>query len=115
MPRSLSRCSSPPPRSLGAAGAEAAAFTPIANQGIETVNGWLAAYTRQIDEGAYPAFDSTLDTHLGAMDHPIHESESLGGDADLPRFVKTLADRAAAGHGGEGYAAMIELFRKPAA
>ncbi|MBN6053933.1 NAD(P)-dependent oxidoreductase [Nonomuraea sp. RK-328] len=101
---------------LGAAGVQATAFTPIANKGLETVNGWLAAYARQIDEGAYPAFDATLDTHLAAMEHLIHESEHLGVNAELPRFVKTLADRAAAaGHGGEGYAALVELFRKPAA
>ncbi|WP_214417122.1 imine reductase family protein [Sphaerisporangium fuscum] len=99
---------------LGAAGVDATVFAPIAGKGIETVNGWVSAYARQIDDGTYPAFDSTIDTHLAAMEHVIHESESLGVNAELPRFVKALADRAAAdGHGGSGYAALIEQFRKP--
>ncbi|MEU7829757.1 NAD(P)-binding domain-containing protein [Nonomuraea sp. NPDC049129] len=97
---------------LGAAGVDATAFAPIASKGIETVNGWVSAYARQIDDGAYPAVDSTIDTHLAAMEHLIHESESLGVNAELPRFIKALTDRAVAdGHGGSGYAAMIEQFR----
>ncbi|MEV1172494.1 NAD(P)-binding domain-containing protein [Nonomuraea sp. NPDC049784] len=99
---------------VGAAGVNATTFAPIATKGIETVNGWLSAYTQQIDDGTYPAFDSTIDTHLAAMEHLIHESESLGVNAELPRFIKALTDRAVAdGHGGDGYAAMIGQFREP--
>ncbi|MEV8633676.1 NAD(P)-dependent oxidoreductase [Streptosporangium sp. NPDC051023] len=99
---------------LGAAGVDATTFAPIASKGIETVNGWLSAYAQQIDDGTYPAFDSTIDTHLAAMRHLIHESESLGVNAELPKFFKALTDQAVAdGHGGNGYAAMIEQFRKP--
>ncbi|SEG78175.1 3-hydroxyisobutyrate dehydrogenase [Nonomuraea solani] len=98
---------------LGTAGVDAATFAPIAKTGIGTVAGWVADYARQIDDGAYPAIDSTLDTHLGAMRHLIHESEMLGVNAELPKFVKALADRAVAdGRGGDGYAALIEQFRK---
>ncbi|GII96197.1 NAD(P)-dependent oxidoreductase [Sinosporangium siamense] len=100
---------------LGAAGVDAVTFTPIALKGIETVNTWLPGYAKQIDEGAYPAYDSTLDTHVAAMNHLIHESEALGVNAELPRFVKALADRAiAGGRGGDGYAALVEQFRSPA-
>lgn len=99
---------------LGAAGVDAAAFAPLARQGIGTVTDWLAGYADQIDAGAYPAPDSTLATHVAAMDHLIHESESLGVDADLPRYVKSLTDQAMAdGRGGEGYSALVERFRKP--
>ncbi|MFI9848215.1 NAD(P)-dependent oxidoreductase [Nonomuraea sp. NPDC051941] len=99
---------------LGAAGVRAGAYAPLAGKGIEIVNGWLADYAEQIDTGAYPALDSTIDTHLAAMDHLIHESESLGVSAELPRFIKALTDRAVAdGRGGDGYAAMVEQFRKP--
>ncbi|TMR96665.1 NAD(P)-dependent oxidoreductase [Nonomuraea basaltis] len=99
---------------LGAAGVEATTFTPLANKGIETVNGWLAAYAQQIDDGAYPALDSTIDTHVAAMEHLIHESEFLGVNAELPRFIKALTGQAVAdGHGGSGYAAVIEQLRKP--
>ncbi|MFI7615614.1 NAD(P)-dependent oxidoreductase [Nonomuraea terrae] len=100
---------------LGAAGVNASAFVPLAKEGVSTVGAWLEGYARQIDEGAYPALDSTIDTHLAAMEHVVAESETLGVDAELPRFVKALAERAVAGgRGGDGYAAMIEWFRTPA-
>ncbi|PDP87240.1 hypothetical protein CQJ94_12120 [Glycomyces fuscus] len=54
------------------------------------------------------------DPGLAAMEHVVHESEALGVSAAPPRFVRDLARRAVAhGHGGEGYAAMVELFRAP--
>jgi 3-hydroxyisobutyrate dehydrogenase-like beta-hydroxyacid dehydrogenase len=98
---------------LGAAGVDAAAFAPLAKKGIETVTDWLSDYAQQVDDGTYPALDATIDTHLAAMEHVIQESEFLGVNAELPRFVKALTDRAVAdGHGGNSYAAMIEQFRK---
>jgi 3-hydroxyisobutyrate dehydrogenase-like beta-hydroxyacid dehydrogenase len=99
---------------LGAAGVDAATFAPIAKMGIGTVADWVSGYAQQIDDGAYPALDATIDTHLASMEHLIEESESLGVNAELPRFIKALTDRAVAdGHGGSGYAALIEQFRKP--
>lgn len=99
---------------LGAAGVDASAFAPLAARGVATVADWLPGYAEQIDDGAYPVLDSTLDTHLATMEHVVHESEALGISAELPGFVRDLARRAVAdGHGGEGYAAMIELFRAP--
>jgi 3-hydroxyisobutyrate dehydrogenase-like beta-hydroxyacid dehydrogenase len=97
---------------VGAAGVDAATFAPMAKMLSGTVTDWLAGYAQQIDDGTYPALDSTIDTHLAAMEHLIHESEFLGVNAELPRFIKTLTDRAVAeGHGGSSYAAMIEQFR----
>ncbi|RCV48924.1 NAD(P)-dependent oxidoreductase [Marinitenerispora sediminis] len=100
---------------LRTAGVDAAAFAPLATKGIGTVTGWLAGYAQQVDDGAYPADDSTIDTHLAAMEHLVHESEALGVSAEIPRFFTILAERAVAdGHGGSGYAAMIEQFRTSA-
>lgn len=99
---------------LGIAGVDAKAFAPMANQGIQTMTDWVSTYAKQVDDGAYPADDSTIGTHRAAMDHLVHESESLGVNAELPRFLRTMADRAVAdGYGGNSYAAMIEQFRKP--
>jgi 3-hydroxyisobutyrate dehydrogenase-like beta-hydroxyacid dehydrogenase len=99
---------------LETAGVDAVTFAPFANKGIGTMTDWLSAYARQIDDRTYPADDSTIDTHLGAMEHLIHESEFLGVNAELPRFIKALTDQAVAdGHGGDSYAAIIEQFRKP--
>ena len=101
---------------LGTAEVDAATFAPFVNQGIGTMTEWMSDYADQIDAGKYPAVDSTIDTHLAAMEHLIHESESLGINVELPKFVKTLTDRAVAeGRGGDSYAAMIEQFRKPTA
>jgi 3-hydroxyisobutyrate dehydrogenase-like beta-hydroxyacid dehydrogenase len=99
---------------LGAVGVDATTFAPLAVQSTETVANWLSGYAQQIDDATYPADDATMDTHLAAMAHLVHESESLGVNAELPRLIKTLTDRALAdGHGANSYAAMIEQFRKP--
>lgn len=100
---------------LGAAGVDAAAFAPLAKTAIGTVADRVPGYARQIDDGEYPALDSTIDTHLATMRHVIDESAALGVSTELPESVKALGDRAvAAGHGGDGYAALIEQFRTPA-
>lgn len=101
---------------LGTAGVSAAEFTAVAAKGIPTVVDWLPGYAKQIDTGTFPADDATLDIHRAAMAHLVRESESLGVNTEFPALIQSLADRAAAaGHGGEGYAAMIEEFRRPAA
>ncbi|MEU4448365.1 hypothetical protein AB0K14_21300 [Actinosynnema sp. NPDC050801] len=99
---------------LGAAGVRASAFVPFARRNITTAAGWLAGYAEQVDEGAYPGADATIDSHLAAMGYLVRESEAGGVNAELPRFIAGLAGRAVAdGRGGDGYAAMIELFRTP--
>lgn len=99
---------------LGTAGVSATAYLPIAQTAIDTVAGWLPGYARQADDGIYPADDGTIGTHLAAMAHVVEESEALGVNAELPRLVKALAERAAAsGHGASGYVALVEQFRKP--
>ncbi|GAA0420463.1 3-hydroxyisobutyrate dehydrogenase [Acrocarpospora corrugata] len=99
---------------LGTADVPAATFAQAAKKGMLTVADWLSSYADQIDGGEYPALDSTIDTHLAAMEHLIHESVTLGINAELPRFIKALTDRAVAGgRGSDGYAALIEQFRQP--
>jgi 3-hydroxyisobutyrate dehydrogenase-like beta-hydroxyacid dehydrogenase len=100
---------------LGAAGIEATVFAALARPTIETVAGWVGGFAEQVDVGAYPADNATIDIHAGAMAHLVDEAEALGVDVELPRSVRLLAERAVAdGHGGDSYAAMIEQFRKPA-
>ncbi|MEV5824050.1 NAD(P)-binding domain-containing protein [Spirillospora sp. NPDC052242] len=99
---------------LGAAGMDAAAFAPLAKTGAETVAGWFAGYARQVDDGAYPVLDAAIDQQRVAMRQLVDESAALGVSTELPALITALADRAAAaGHGGDGYAALIEQFRKP--
>jgi 3-hydroxyisobutyrate dehydrogenase-like beta-hydroxyacid dehydrogenase len=99
---------------VGTAGVEAATFAPFAAQVAGTVGSWLPGYGKQIDDGTYPADDAALETHLITMDNLIHESEAVGVSAELPKYFKAVANRAIAeGHGSEGYAVLIEQFRKP--
>ncbi|MEU7532093.1 NAD(P)-binding domain-containing protein [Saccharothrix sp. NPDC042600] len=100
---------------LAAAGVDASTFVEFARQNIATTAGWLPGYARQVEEGSYPAPDATVESHLAAMDLLVRESETSGVDAGLPRFVRAVAERAvAAGHGRDSYAALVEVFRRPA-
>ncbi|GAA0634353.1 hypothetical protein GCM10009535_07780 [Streptomyces thermocarboxydovorans] len=101
---------------LGTAKVKATTFVMLANTTINVVTGYVTAYAPQIDEGKYPAGDATMTVHQDALEHLAEESETLGINAELPRFFKALVDRAVAdGHAGSGYAALIEQFRKPSA
>lgn len=106
---------------LETAKVDAATFAPLASKWIEVVTGLMSAYADQVDHGKYdhgqyPALDSPIDTHLHVVEHFIHESESTGVNAELPRFFRALIGRAIAeGHDGDSYAAMIGQFRKPSA
>lgn len=97
---------------VGTAQVPATEFAVLAKQWISSVTDFVSAYAEQIDAGAAVATDATLDTHVAAMDHLLHESESAGVDASLPRFIRDLAGGAIArGRGSESYAAVIDQFR----
>ena len=99
---------------LRTAGVDAATFAPFAQQIATGVAGWLPGYAEQVDRGSFPAEVSALETDARAMTHLIEESEVLGVNAELPRLIKAMADRAiAAGHGAEQYPVLIEEFSKP--
>ncbi|MFE9025997.1 NAD(P)-dependent oxidoreductase [Streptomyces iakyrus] len=101
---------------LRTAGVEAAAYAPFAQQIAAGVAAWLPGYAEQIDRGSFPAEVSSLETDVRAMAHLIEESEAVGVNAELPRLIKAMADRAiAAGHGKEQYPVLIEEFGKPGA
>ncbi|GAB3669002.1 NAD(P)-binding domain-containing protein [Actinocorallia lasiicapitis] len=100
---------------LGTAKVDAVAVAPFLTQGFGVMATWLSDYAAQIDAADYPAHDSTVATHLAAMDHLLHESASLGVNTELPALIRRLAARAAdAGHAGHSYAALIAQFRTPA-
>lgn len=99
---------------LRTAGVDAATYAPFARQIAAGVADWLPGYAEQIDKGSFPAEVSALETDARAMDHLVEESETLGVNAELPKLIKAMADRAiAAGHGGEQYPVLIEEFGKP--
>ncbi|MDT9692831.1 NAD(P)-binding domain-containing protein [Streptomyces sp. P9(2023)] len=99
---------------LRAAGVDAATYAPFAQMIAAEVATWLPGYAEQIDKGSFPAEVSALETDARAMAHLIEESEALGVNAELPRLIRSMADRAiAAGHGGEQYPVLIEEFGTP--
>ncbi|MGX1916227.1 NAD(P)-dependent oxidoreductase [Streptomyces phaeochromogenes] len=99
---------------LRTAGVDAATYAPFAQQIATGVAEWLPGYAEQIDSGSFPAEVSALETDARAMAHLIEESEAVGVNAELPKLIKAMADRAiAAGHGGEQYPVLIEEFGKP--
>ncbi|ALO12790.1 NAD-dependent glycerol-3-phosphate dehydrogenase [Streptomyces venezuelae] len=99
---------------LAKAGVDAVTYAPFARQIAAGVADWLPGYAEQIDTGSFPAEVAALETDARAMEHLIEESEAMGVNAELPRLIKAMADRAiAAGHGGEQYPVLIEEFGKP--
>ncbi|MFF5967174.1 NAD(P)-dependent oxidoreductase [Streptomyces collinus] len=99
---------------LRTAGVNAGTYAPFAQRIAAGVADWLPGYAEQIDRGSFPAEVSALETDARAMAHLIEESEAAGINAELPRLLKAMADRAvAAGHGKEQYPVLIEEFGKP--
>ncbi|MFI8889677.1 hypothetical protein ACIGXC_05180 [Streptomyces paradoxus] len=91
-------------------------YVPFAQRIAAGVAGWLPGYAGQIDRGSFPAEVSALETDARAMAHLIEESEAVGVNAELPKLIKAMADRAiAAGHGKEQYPVLIEEFGRPGA
>ncbi len=88
-------------------------FTAVANRWLRTV-AWLATgYAEQIDAGVYPGDDATIDVQIAAIGHLLHASADRGVDTRLPELhLELMRAAAAAGHGGDSYARIIEEFRK---
>ncbi|AJC54173.1 NAD(P)-binding domain-containing protein [Streptomyces sp. 769] len=99
---------------LRTAGVDAVTYAPFARQIATGVAAWLPGHAEQIDSSSFPAKVASLETHVRSMAHLIEESEAVGVNAELPKLIKAMADRAiAAGHGGEQYPVLIEEFGKP--
>ncbi|MBH5338217.1 NAD(P)-dependent oxidoreductase [Streptomyces pactum] len=97
---------------LGSAKVDASAFAPFATRWVGSVTEFITAYAGQIDRGAYPPEDATVETHLATMKYLVRESAAAGIDTDWPARIQALAERAlAAGHEGTSYASLIEVFR----
>jgi 3-hydroxyisobutyrate dehydrogenase-like beta-hydroxyacid dehydrogenase len=100
---------------VGAERTPATAFTPVAIRWLSTVTRFLTTYAPQVDAGRYPGDDATVDVQIAAIDHLIHAAAARGIDNALPELLKTAMEKAAAaGHGQDSYASLIEVLRNPA-
>ncbi|HET6290970.1 MAG TPA: NAD(P)-binding domain-containing protein [Amycolatopsis sp.] len=98
---------------LKTAGVDATTYAPFARQIAAGVADWLPGYAEQVDKDSFPAEVSALETDARAMDHLVEECEALEVNAELPKLLKAMADRAiAAGHGGEQYPVLIREFER---
>ncbi|WP_079074995.1 NAD(P)-dependent oxidoreductase [Streptomyces atriruber] len=93
--------------------ASAEAFTRIALRWLNgAVSGFLTTYAPQVDAARYPGDDATVDVQIAAIDHLIHAARARGIDNALPELLKSTMERAAAaGHGGDSYASVVEVLR----
>ncbi|GAA3900655.1 NAD(P)-binding domain-containing protein [Streptomyces gulbargensis] len=96
----------------GADGVPAKDFTEVAVRWLRTVAWFMSGYAGQIDAGAYPGDDATIDVQVAAIGHLLHAGEARGVDDRLPRLhLELMREAVAAGHGGDSYARIIEAFR----
>ncbi|MEU5300668.1 NAD(P)-dependent oxidoreductase [Streptomyces noursei] len=96
--------------------AAATAFTPVATRWLTAVTGFMNTYAPQVDAGRYPGDDATVDVQIAAVGHLLHAAAARGVDTALPELLKGLMERAAAaGHGPDSYASVVEVLRRPAA
>ncbi|MFF9866373.1 NAD(P)-dependent oxidoreductase [Streptomyces sp. NPDC013953] len=101
---------------LGAEKTQATDFTPLAVRWLTAVAGFLTTYAPQVDAGRYPGDDATVDVQIAAIDHLLHAAAARGVDNALPELLKAAMVRAAAaGHGSDSFASVIEVLRPPAA
>ncbi|MEU5163073.1 NAD(P)-binding domain-containing protein [Streptomyces sp. NPDC020875] len=98
---------------VGAEGTPAVDFTEVAIRWLGTVNDFVRRYAGQVDAGAYPGDDATVDVQLAVVDHWLHASAARGVDDRLPKLLRTvMAETAASGHGQDSYGSVIEVLRK---
>jgi 3-hydroxyisobutyrate dehydrogenase-like beta-hydroxyacid dehydrogenase len=99
---------------VGTEGVTATEFLPFATGWLRAVGSFMPGIAQQVDAGAYPGEEATLETQLPPARHMVHESELRGVNATLPRFTRDLIERAVhRGHAGDSYARLIEQLRAP--
>ncbi|MER5935541.1 NAD(P)-dependent oxidoreductase [Streptomyces sp. NPDC002054] len=95
-----------------AAGHTAVDFTAVAVRWLGTVARFISLYATQVDAGAYPGDDATVDVQVAAIGHLIHAAEARGIDNALPELLKATLERTqAAGHGSDSFASVVEVLR----
>lgn len=98
-------------------GPPATDFTRVALRWLTgAVSGFMTTYAPQVDAGRYPGDDATVDVQITAIDHLVHAARARGVDTSLPELLRATMERAAAaGHGQDSFASVIEVLRAPGA
>lgn len=94
------------------AGVTAERFAPYLADNVSTLSLYVSEMAKHVDSGEHPG-DLANVTMMGATAaHVLGATEAAGIDAELPRAVKSLYDRAiAAGHGKDSFTALVNVIR----
>ncbi|WP_367134936.1 NAD(P)-dependent oxidoreductase [Saccharothrix sp. HUAS TT1] len=94
------------------AGLTAERYAPYLADNLATLPLYVAETVRHVDSGEHPG-DLANTAMMGATAaHVVGASEAAGVDAELPRAVRSLYDRAiAAGHGKDSWTALVNVLR----
>ena len=94
------------------AGLTAERYVPYLVDNVNTLSMYVAQTAEHVDSGEHPG-DLGNAAMMGATAaHVVGASEAAGIDAELPRAVQSLYDRAiAAGHGKDSWTALINVLR----
>ncbi|GGP58491.1 NAD(P)-dependent oxidoreductase [Saccharothrix coeruleofusca] len=98
---------------VGTAGVPARNFVRYLADNVDSLGLYLDETVRHLDEGNHPGDEANVLMMGATARHVVGASEAGGIDAELPRAVQSLYDRAiAAGHGRESWTSLIEVIRK---
>ncbi|GAB2680755.1 NAD(P)-binding domain-containing protein [Kribbella swartbergensis] len=104
---------------VGTAGVSAEQVRPYAAALLSDLTdegpmGFLKILTAEIEQGVYPGGENNLHMQAVGSEHVVDAFEQVGLDTGMPRALAALFARAdAAGHGPDGFSALIEMIRKP--
>ncbi|WP_158844734.1 NAD(P)-dependent oxidoreductase [Saccharothrix deserti] len=94
------------------AGLSAERFAPYLADVGSTLSMYVEQTARHVDSGEHPGDLANVAMMGATAAHVVGASEAAGVDAELPRAVQSLYDRAiAAGHGKNSWTALINVMR----
>ncbi|MEV4442337.1 NAD(P)-dependent oxidoreductase, partial [Streptomyces sp. NPDC049577] len=91
-------------------------FLPYASSTAASLPNFMAFYAQRIDKGEHPGDVDKLAMGVASVGHILHTTEDAGVDTSLPAAVLDVFRRGiAAGHAGDSFTSLVEVFRKRAA
>ncbi|MDT0453981.1 NAD(P)-dependent oxidoreductase [Streptomyces hesseae] len=96
-------------------GITAEEFLPYAQSTMSSLPNFMAFYAGRIDKGEHPGDVDKLAMGVASVEHIVHTAENAGIDPSLPAAVLDVFKRGmTAGHAGDSFTSLIEVFKKSA-
>ncbi|UNO41432.1 NAD(P)-binding domain-containing protein [Streptomyces sp. MST-110588] len=97
-------------------GITAAELLPYLTSTMASIPNFMAFYTPRVDAGDHTGDVDKLAMGVASVDHILHTTKDSGVDTALPAAVLEIFRRGmAAGHGGDSFSSLTEVFKKAAA